>query len=189
MDNSNTKSIVDYLSPSSAVMITGGAFVVLSPLVYLIASLIAAEKLLPIVCGCCTAFVGLIMICMTLSSFVSARTNVKKYTARFKDDVMYNDFKNGKCFLSDRIKCGSRFVFSKGTGTMLAYEDIVEIVRTKNHYRSVETGMNIYAKLKNGKRVLLCAVFNADGDESKLNSAVEYMMSYMPAVTVTNGII
>ena len=72
---------------------------------------------------------------------------------------------------------------------MLAYEDIVEIVRTKNHYRSVETGMNIYAKLKNGKRVLLCSVFNADGDESKLNSAVEYMMSYMPAVTVTNGII
>ncbi|MBQ1518135.1 MAG: hypothetical protein IIZ46_08030 [Clostridia bacterium] len=185
----SAERVTEYLSPSKAVIIVGGVFVGISPIVYLIASLIASDKLLPIVSGCCTAFVGLIMVCMTISAFVGARSNVKKYVSQYGENALCDDFSNARYFVRDTLKCGERFVYSKGRGVLLAYDDIIEIIRTKNHHNTVETGMNIYAKLKNGKRVLICSVFNADDLERELNKAVEYMMQHMPGVTVSSGII
>ncbi|MBQ5440582.1 MAG: hypothetical protein IIT49_07380 [Clostridia bacterium] len=185
----SSERVTEYLSPSKAVMIVGGVFVGISPIVYLIASLIASDKLLPIVSGCCTAFVGLIMVCMTVSAFVGARSNVKRYVSKYGENVLYDDFSSARYFVRDTLKCGEIFVYSKGRGVLLAYDDIIEIIRTKNHHNTVETGMNIYAKLKNGKRVRICSVFNADNFENELNSAVEYMMKYIPDAKVRQGII
>lgn len=182
MDNTQEQNIINYTTPPLSLMVTGGAFALFSPILYLIFLSFSSDKLLPIVVASVTAIMGIVMFCMRFFFTVRVKGAINKARGEGMDGKIASDFINGEKYLHGTMIVGEVYVFCKGMGTLVSCREITKVERKQNYYKGVPTSENIRVKLLDGKTVTLCGVNYIQDDSSDADDAIRAIERRCPNI-------
>lgn len=186
MSESEKKLITDYATPPISLTIVGLVFLVLSPLVYLIAHALVSENWKAVVCGSVTGVMGLVFAMLRFCYMAAAKRAIKKAEENACAFFLIEDFRNGSRFLGGRIICGNYYFLSKGMGVIVRLSDIDEIRRETKTYKNVPTSENLTAVMKDRKKVTLVSIGQVETSHPPLGDILRHIERVAPDIKITD---
>lgn len=186
MYENEMKELKKFIRPSSGIFVMGGILSAIALLI-LISSISYDEddKMYMVVLGAVMLLIGAILIFSGIHSLNKVTKKLAEIDSNGGTQFLINDFKSGGKAFKDALILGQTFLIGKHTGTIITYNDILQIYQYVHKTNFVEDTRILKVVLaQNRKTVDLCPLPLRGKADNEAAQVINYILSRNPNVKV-----
>lgn len=160
MEKEALKTMKEYLlfkNSAGGCAMFGCVVIFIAMFAAMVYGLLNLEYMMAVAGGAGALIFGVLLYLSLVRPHIQSAKQVKEWTQSEEIEKIIDDFSNAKAnVMADAARLGKTYVFGRGTGAPVKYEDIksARIVKITNNGMPLET--NLSATLYNGKTVVVC---------------------------------
>ena len=172
------KEFTNFLKPRGNV-----SMMVFSVIMILIAALIYADGA-PILLSLFIAAVGVIMLVLALRSLLDYPQYIQALEQNGQMQWILQDYSQAQCMLNNDLRFGRYYLYAKGQGNVIAYNDIVRVYQYIHRTNFVEDRRELKYVNKNGAELTLCKLKLRGKSDADLRMIIGMLYQRNPALQV-----
>lgn len=185
MEEQEFKDLKKYAKPSHALAVLGAFFVIIGLFVVVMGlTTDSYDSTEYIVTGIIGVLLGVLFI------YLGIRDN-KKFDKKLKEieenggmPILLNDFKTGGRAFKNSLIVGQTFLIGKKSGTIVTYNEIVQIYQYVHSTNFVEDSRTLKVKTIQNSVLDLCSIPLRGKGNDELEQVINYILSKNPNVKV-----
>ena len=171
-----------YLRPKKSNIVIG--IIVLALAIFAASYGFAEDGVVGIICFGILLIVGIVFICMSISSMKEHSKEMKRLEEEGSYESMENDFLSAESYFDGSLRLSGKYIYPKHGCRVRTYDDIVKVYQFIQKKNGIENNRELRAVTSEGKVITLASLSLRGKSDDEVETAVGALLSKNPSIHV-----